>query len=51
MDYRYITAEDKFIDAPEHPHYNTLITGRILAKVMNQWLFPFVKWVPSLIII
>ena len=31
MDYRYIAAEDKFIDDPQHSHYNTWITGQTSA--------------------
>lgn len=43
MDYRYITLEDKFIDDPKHPHYNTWITGHTSATSYESMAIPLYK--------
>lgn len=38
MDYKYITAEDKFIDDVNHTHYNSWVTGSTDAKSYESML-------------
>lgn len=38
MDYRYITIDDKFIDAPNSKHYNTWVFGSTDAKSYESML-------------
>lgn len=41
MDYKYITAQDKFIDDPTHKHYNTWVFGATDAKSYESMLVHF----------
>lgn len=43
MDYKYITAEDKFIDDANHKDYNQWITGDTNAKSYETMLIPSYK--------
>jgi len=43
MNYKYITADDKFIDDPTSPQYNTWVTGETDAKSYENMLFPLYK--------
>ncbi|MFC3907534.1 L,D-transpeptidase [Legionella dresdenensis] len=43
MDYKFITREDKFIDDPESPAYNTWVTGATKAKSFEIMDIPIYK--------
>jgi L,D-peptidoglycan transpeptidase YkuD (ErfK/YbiS/YcfS/YnhG family) len=38
MDYKYITADDKFIDDAHHKHYNSWVSGPTDAKSYESML-------------
>ncbi|HVT61996.1 MAG TPA: L,D-transpeptidase family protein [Legionellaceae bacterium] len=44
MDYKYITTTDKYIDDPNHPHYNQWISGETSASSYERMLNPLYQY-------